>query len=130
MLCDRGTLDGLAYWPGSADDFWSSVRTTLHDELARYDAVIHLRTPSQEHGYNQQNPLRIESATAAAAIDGRILQAWESHPRRFIVDSSANFLDKAARALEVLKAELPECCKRHVIPALQNRSAPAKSEAT
>ena len=130
VLCDRGTLDGLAYWPGSADDFWSSVRTTLHDELARYDAVIHLRTPSQEHGYNQQNPLRIESATAAAAIDGRILQAWESHPRRFIVDSSANFLDKAARALEVLKAELPECCKRHVIPALQNRSAPAKSEVT
>jgi predicted ATPase len=121
VLCDRGTLDGLAYWPGLADDFWSSVGTTLQDQLARYDAVIHLRTPPQEQGYNQQNPLRIESATAAAAIDTRILHAWELHPRRSIVESSADFLDKAAQALQILRAEMPDCCKRHVIPALRDR---------
>ena len=121
VLCDRGTLDGLAYWPGSSDDFWSGLNTTLGDELARYDAVIHLRTPALDHGYNQQNPLRTESATAAAEIDGRILRAWEPHPRRFIVDSSSSFLDKAARALEILRAEMPECCRRHVVPALDGR---------
>src|SRR5262245_23288186 len=27
LLCDRGTVDGLAYWPGP-DEFWSAVGTT------------------------------------------------------------------------------------------------------
>lgn len=121
VLCDRGTLDGLAYWPGPARDFWSSLGTTLEIELGRYDAVIHLRTPAPEHGYNHQNPLRTESPAAAAEIDARIVQAWESHPRRFIVESSSDFLDKAAGALQILRGEMPECCKQHVIPSLQNR---------
>lgn len=47
VLCDRGTIDGLAYWPGTAEGFWSSVGATLDIELARYDAV---RTPAAEHG--------------------------------------------------------------------------------
>lgn len=121
VLCDRGTIDGLAYWPGSAEEFWSSLATTLQGELGRYDAVIHLRTPAKEQGYNHQNPLRTESAAAAAVIDERILQAWDQHPRRFIVESSAEFLDKAARALDILRDELPGCCQRHVIPALRDR---------
>jgi predicted ATPase len=130
VLCDRGTIDGLAYWPGPSEEFWSSLGTTLEIEFGRYDAVIHLRTPAQEHGYNHQNPLRTESAAAAADIDERIVRAWERHPRRFIVESSAEFLDKAARALELLGAELPECCKGHVVPAVRDRrheSAEAES---
>jgi len=121
VLCDRGTLDGLAYWPGPTEEFWSSLGTTLEKELSRYDAVLHLRTPTQERGYNHENPLRTESASAAADIDARILQAWEIHPRRFVIESSTQFLDKAATALEVLRGELPECCKRHVVPAVRDR---------
>ena len=120
VLCDRGTVDGLAYWPGPPEEFWSSLGTTVDGELRRYDAVIHLRTPAPEHGYNHQNPLRTESATAAAEIDARILQVWQLHPRRFTVESSAEFFEKAARALEILRGELPGCCKRHVIPALRD----------
>jgi predicted ATPase len=121
VLCDRGTIDGLAYWPGPTEEFWSSLSTTLEKELSRYDAVIHLRTPTQERGYNHDNSLRTESASAAADIDARILQAWERHPRRFVIESSTEFLDKAAIALEVLRGELPECCKRHVVPAVRDR---------
>ena len=61
VLCDRGTIDGAAYWPGP-DTLWSSVGTTRLEQLARYDAVIHLRTPSSAGGYDQRNPLRTESA--------------------------------------------------------------------
>lgn len=122
VLCDRGTLDGLAYWPGSLDEFWSSLNTTRDLELARYAAVIHLRTPAEDQGYNYRNPLRTETATAAAAIDDRIAQAWESHPKRFVVESSADFLDKAARALEILRAEVPECCRSHVVPSVDHRA--------
>ena len=122
VLCDRGTLDGLAYWPGSPDEFLQSVGTTASEQLKRYDAVIHLRTPAAEHGYNHQNPLRTESAAAAAEIDSRILQAWEAHPRRFVVESTSEFLDKASEALHVLRGELPACCRKHVVPALEHRA--------
>jgi predicted ATPase len=127
VLCDRGTIDGLAYWPGAMEDFWLSLGTTLEAELGRYDAVIHLRTPAQDHGYNHQNRLRTESAAVAADIDARIISAWERHPRRFIVESSVDFLDKAARALEILHGELPECCRQHVIPELRDHGTHAPS---
>ena len=120
VLCDRGTVDGRAYWPGG-EDLWASVGTTLEEQLRRYDAVIHLRTPTGAEGYNHQNPLRIESATEAADIDARVAGAWEHHPRRFIVEPSSDFLDKAARALDILRGELPECCRHHVVPALTGR---------
>lgn len=122
VLCDRGTLDGLAYWPGSWEEFWGAVGSTLDTELARYHAVVHLRTPTDDGGYNRQNPLRTESATAAAEVDGRILDIWKAHPRRFVVASTTDFLDKCAEALRILRTELPECCRRHVVPALRDRA--------
>lgn len=125
VLCDRGTLDGLAYWPSPVDEFWTTLGTTRSEQLARYHAVIHLRTPGLDHGYNNQNPLRTESAAAAAEIDQRILQAWEAHPRRFVIESTAAFLDKAAEALQIVRGEMPECCRRHVITALSEHAKTA-----
>ncbi len=110
VLCDRGTVDGAAYWPGP-DSFWDAVGTTQEREMSRYDAVIHLRTPTIDRGYNNGNPLRTESASAAAEIDERLLRIWNAHPRRFIVPSFQEFLEKAARVVEILKGEMPECCK-------------------
>ena len=43
-----------------------------------------------------------------------------------MVDSSADLLDKAARALEILRHELPEYCRRQVVPALRERSVSVK----
>jgi predicted ATPase len=117
VLCDRGTVDGYAYWPGGKD-FWTSVGTTLDEQLRRYDAVIHLRSPAANNGYNHDNPLRIESAAEAAAIDERIARAWDGHPRRVVVDSAPDFLDKAHRAIDIIRAEMPACCRAHVIPDL------------
>jgi predicted ATPase len=121
VLCDRGTVDGAAYWPGP-DDFFAEVRTTLADELRRYDAVIHLRTPPLGNGYNHQNPLRTESAVEAAEVDRRILGIWETHPRRFVVEATPDFLVKAARVLALMRAELPECCRHHVVPEIDARA--------
>ena len=120
VLCDRGTVDGAAYWPGP-DDLWAAVGTTIDEQLRRYDAVIHLRTPGSDVGYNWQNPLRTESAAQAAEIDARIAHVWKGHPRRFVIEPSAAFLDKAAQAVDVLRGEMPECCKRHVVPVLHTR---------
>lgn len=111
-LCDRGTVDGGAYWPGP-QDFWSAVGTTRAEQLGRYDAVIHLRTPSPAHGYNRVNPLRVESAAEASAIDERILAVWDGHPKRIVLEATPDFLTKASLALAAIAGELPACCGRH-----------------
>ena len=109
-LCDRGVVDGLAYWPDGAD-FWSDLGTSGAAEKARYAAVIHLRTPGAGQGFDSSNPLRTESAEQAAVLDGRIADAWAGHPRRTEVASHTDFLEKAKRVLEVVRAELPPCCR-------------------
>jgi predicted ATPase len=110
VLCDRGVLDGLAYWPDEPATFFAGAGTTREAALARYAAVIHLETPSAANGYNHQNALRIESAEEAAAIDRRLAAAWEGHPRRFVVGSTADFLEKLGRTMALLRGELPACC--------------------
>ena len=113
VLCDRGTVDCAAYWIG-AGDLFSSVGTTHAAEMARYDAVIHLRTPTSPDAYNRDNPLRIESIEEAAAVDVRLAAQWSEHPRRFVIEPTEDFLHKAARALALLRDEVPECCRHHV----------------
>jgi hypothetical protein len=82
--------------------------------MARYDAVIHLRTPISARDYNRNNPLRLESIEEAAAIDAQIASEWSEHPRRFVVAPTEDFLHKAARALALVRSEVPECCRHHV----------------
>jgi predicted ATPase len=112
-LCDRGTIDGEAYWTGPGE-LWDAVGTTRAAELSRYDAVIHLRTPREGAGYDQSNPLRIEGADEARAVDERIAAAWSGHPRHYIVEPESDFLRKVARALAILRCEMPACCQAHL----------------
>jgi predicted ATPase len=122
LLCDRGTLDGLAYWPGAPEDFWAGVQSTRDAELQRYSAVIHLRTPGSHGGYNHANPARTESARTAALIDERIADAWSAHPHVTTIPASGDFLVKANAALEIIRSELPRCCRSHVRPAAASAS--------
>ncbi|MBT9559463.1 MAG: ATP-binding protein [Myxococcales bacterium] len=102
-LCDRGTLDGLAYWPGDVAEFWAQVGTTHEAELSRYVGVIHLRSPSLHHGYNHKNPVRTENAEEAARIDARIYEAWSAHPARIVIESEDQFVDKVDAALHAVR---------------------------
>jgi len=103
ILCDRGTLDGLAYWPDSEEEFFKDLHTTRAKELSHYQAVIHLRTPDSESGYNHANPLRIETAAEAAALDQKTLKCWEGHPHRFIIDGTRDFIEKADAAIGLIR---------------------------
>lgn len=115
VLCDRATVDGAAYWPGPGD-LWSAVGTTQEQEVARYHAVIHLRTPLAPEAYPRDNPLRVETLEEAAVIDERIARLWSGHPRVFEVKGRPDFLSKAVEALSILRGELPECCRQNVKP--------------
>lgn len=109
ILCDRGTLDGLAYWPGTPQDYFIETDLDREVELARYAAVLQLRPPPIEHGY-QTTSVRPETAAQAAELDRRIGLAWSGHPHHLVIESDANFLLKLQRAVELIRAELPPCC--------------------
>lgn len=115
ILCDRGSLDGAAYWPGDAESFFRANETSRDAELARYSAVIDLRTPPDGAGYNHDNALRIESAKEAEAVDAAILSLWEGHPHRRVVESAHDFLDKAARVVAQVRDYVPECCRPRLV---------------
>jgi len=125
ILCDRGCVDGFAYWPPPREEFWAEMGTTHAAELARYAAVIHLRTPASGNGYDHSNPLRIESAEEAAAIDQLIASLWAPHPRRREVASTAHFPAKLAEAIALIRAEVPGCC----LPSAGALTGPRRSAA-
>lgn len=109
-LCDRGTLDGLAYWPAAHELYWQEVGSGQAVELSRYRAVIHLRTPAESMGYNNGNVLRLETAEEARLIDERIAKIWSQHQNYTQVPSSDNFLEKARLAIQAIEEQVPECC--------------------
>jgi nicotinamide riboside kinase len=106
LICDRGSLDGVAYWPGpgSGTDFFQAVGTTLEREIRRYDWVIHLDTAPASF-YDVSNPLRNENFEEAWRLNESIKEAWNSHPQRFVIENreGAQFLEKLQRALFVVE---------------------------
>ncbi|MCZ7687405.1 MAG: ATP-binding protein [Sandaracinaceae bacterium] len=115
VLCDRGVVDGAAYWPDGSQEYWSAVGEARASALARYAAVIHLRTPALDRGYDHSNPLRTESAIEAARIDERIAALWEGHPRCVVIESADDFVAKLRRALDAIGEHVPSCCRAHVV---------------
>ncbi len=110
-LCDRGSLDSLAYWPKGADSFWKTLQTNQDIEYSKYAMVLHLQTPTLKMGYNHQNPLRTESAKQALLIDKAIGKVWQDHPNYIPIPSQFDFLDKAHLALSFIENYAPICCK-------------------
>jgi len=129
ILFDRGVVDGSAYWPGPGD-YWKEVGSTREQALARYDAVVHMRSPDGPNGYGHQNPLRTETPEEARAIDERILEAWAGHPHRYIIDATPSFFLKAERTLSLIRSLIPECCGGQVATTSTGLSAPAITDPT
>jgi predicted ATPase len=120
VLCDRGTVDGMAYWPGP-EPLWAALGTSHEEQLARYTAVIHMRTPDAG-GYNNDNPLRVENAREAQEVDARVAAAWAGHPQRFFIEPDDDFLLKAGKAVDTLRQLMPECCRGHIVSHARERS--------
>lgn len=104
LLCDRGTIDGAAYWHDGPDSFFAALGTSFETELARYDAVVFFETAaiaglSIEGG----NPVRCESLSQAVELDGRLRALWSRHPRFTLIPHNHSFMAKITDALAVLE---------------------------
>lgn len=104
LLCDRGTLDGAAYWPGKPEEYFATVGTTLEAELARYDAVIFFETAARGGASIEGgNPMRTENAREAVRLDQRLREIWSKHPRFILVPHNRSFFTKITFGLAALQ---------------------------
>lgn len=104
LLCDRGTIDGAAYWPGDPTLFFKHVETSLERELTRYDAVIFFETAAVGGiAIEGGNPARIESLTDAISLDKRLRELWSRHPHYVHVPHNKSFIHKVNKGLEELE---------------------------
>jgi predicted ATPase len=105
LLCDRGTIDGAAYWPNGDKDFFASMGTSFETELQRYDAVVFFETAAVAgDSIEGGNPVRNESLGEAVALDARLRLLWSRHPRFLLVPHSSSFLRKITAGLAMLQS--------------------------
>jgi hypothetical protein len=105
LLCDRGTIDGAAYWPDGPETFFEALQTTREAELLRYDAVIFFQSAAAGgHGIEGGNPIRIESIDEAARLDKVLANLWSDHRRYFFVPNNQSFFRKITLGLAAMES--------------------------
>jgi predicted ATPase len=104
LLCDRGTLDSVVYWPDNEDGgFFENLHTSLPRELARYDAVIFFETAAVGNlSIEGGNPTRTESVAQAVALDRRLQEVWGQHENYSFIPHESSFLKKLENAIAKL----------------------------
>ena len=108
LLCDRGTIDGAAYWPVNGD-YFEAMGSTLDEELRRYDAVIFFESAAVGGmGIEGGNPTRIEDDVEAVRLDRALRALWAKHPRFVHVPHQRSFFEKIRRGLAAMQALLDD----------------------
>lgn len=103
LLCDRGTVDGAAYWPQGPDDFFKTMGTSLKAELARYDAVIFFETAAAGGlAIDLGNHVRNEDQRKAIEIDLRLKALWSMHPNFVYIKNEPSFLQKILGGIKAM----------------------------
>ena len=114
LLCDRGTVDGAAYWPASLPlDYFEAMGSSIEREYDRYDSVLFFESAAVGgNGIEGGNPIRIESIAEAAALDGRLRELWEGHPDFHLIPHDPSFIRKITRALAILQDHVDRATAR------------------
>jgi predicted ATPase len=109
LLCDRGTIDGAAYWPNHDRNFFEAMGTTFETELDRYDAVVFFETAAVAgSSIEGGNPVRTESLSEAVELDRKLRELWSHHRRFLVVPHSPSFLRKITSGLALLESLVAE----------------------
>lgn len=109
IICDRGLLDGAAYWPEGLEDFLRNFGLNLDQIHARYDLVIQLESVvvgNRNRFDRDNNPTRFEDPKEALLREQLSREVWSSHPNRVFIESGSiekkirTATDAVARILE------------------------------
>lgn len=105
LLCDRGTVDGAAYWPDGHDGFFEAMGSTHDAELRRYDVVLFFESAAVGGmSFATGNRYRTETNDEAADLDRRLRSLWSPHPRFHLVPHNPSFLRKITVGLSILES--------------------------
>lgn len=121
IICDRGILDGAAFYPGGREAYLHGFDLSLDHTFRRYAAVIHLPSLAVTHPGQYQttnNPYRREELDDAQLTDARILDAWSGHPRRLCADGDTA-IERLRRCYEAISQVVPEFAPSLEIPGLR-----------
>ena len=104
LLCDRGTVDGAAFWPEEAPSgFFETMGTSLDEQLARYDAVLFFESAAVgDISIEGGNPTRTEDNAEARELDVRLRDLWSRHPSFHFIPHSSSFFAKLTQGLSQL----------------------------
>ncbi|SRR5579883_203398 len=103
IVCDRGVLDGAAYWPGGRQAFLHHFGITAEECFARYKRVLHLQSlaDARPHLYGpENNAIRYEGVADALRVEQAVRSAWQGHPGLIVIPAEEELQTKIARALE------------------------------
>lgn len=104
LVCDRGLLDGAAYWPEGCDAFFEAIGGDARSARGRYDAVVFLESAAAGGlPILGDNPARNEGRKEAMNLDTRLRELWSPHPVFRFVGHTPLFETKVANALAVLR---------------------------
>jgi predicted ATPase len=113
LLCDRGTIDGAAYWPGEPEEFYAEMGTSLEEEMSRYDGVIFFESAAVGGmGIEGGNPERCESLEEAVELDRKLRSIWSQHPCFQVVHHTPSFLKKISLGLAIMEDMVTELLER------------------
>lgn len=103
LLCDRGTIDGAAYWPDDPSGFFAAVGSSESAELERYDAVLFFESAAVGNiSIEGGNPTRVETNAEAVALDARLRGLWSKHRRFAVIPHHPSFVKKIMLGLALL----------------------------
>lgn len=103
LICDRGTLDGLVYWPNSMESYYKVIQSNLENEISRYQAVIFFQTAAAyKEDVKSNNPFRTEDEQLATELDNRLKAIWEKHPNFHYIPANSSFMKKITHGLDTI----------------------------
>lgn len=103
LLCDRGLLDGLAYFPS----LFECLDISQEEVLNRYAVVIQVEVIRDPQAYSlhfSSNPARHEEHTRALAIERELKRIYERHPTYAFLPGSLE--EKKRGALRLVREKL------------------------
>jgi predicted ATPase len=105
FLCDRGTVDGIAYIGKASfeNNILDKFSLTYSDLRDRYSGVIGLVSAADgAPEFYKMDDEREEDLEEAALLDKRTMGAWRLHQHFSVIDNSTDFPAKINRALAAL----------------------------
>jgi hypothetical protein len=115
VVCDRGALDGAAYWKGGQSKFCEDFKLgSPNDVFSRYLKVIHLRSlvVTDKDAFEElrtKKSNRFETTEKTVELENTTLMAWDGHKDRPIINGEKKFTDKILAVIKHIESVLSFC---------------------